>query len=128
MLEWELDFFAGLESRHVIPDHVSYVDGGVRIHIHTSSLCTLYPNVVDIDTRIMSARWSVVFFDVLANHVADYALARGDCEQRSAILGSCIKEIKKSPLLEEHQVELPANLGLVCHPSIICCLTLSHFW
>jgi len=73
-------------------------------------LCTLNSNVVDIDTHVMSARWLVVFFDVLACHVMDYTLARGDSEQCSAIFGSCIKEIKKSPLLEEHQVELPANL------------------
>ena len=73
-------------------------------------LCTLNPNIINIDTHVMSAHWLVVFFDVLACHVVDYTLARSDSEQRSAILGSCIKEIKKSPLLEEHQVELPANL------------------
>jgi hypothetical protein len=58
----------------------------------------------------MSTHLSVIFFDVMASHVVDYALVRGDCEQRSAILGSCIKEMKKSALLEVHEVQLPANL------------------
>ena len=61
----------------------------------------------------MPAHWSKVFFDILANHVMDYAHARGDIGQRTAILGTCVEEIKNSPLLKEHQVELPADLQLV---------------
>ena len=116
----------GLELCVTIPDHMLYVD--IRVWIHMPSFCTLNPNIVDVDTHVMSTHWSDIFFDILACHVVDYALAHGDSKQCSAILGSCIKEIKKSPLLEEHQVELSTNLQLVCHPSILCGLTLSHFW
>ena len=119
---------ADLESRHAIPDHVSYVDRVIDRRFTRALLSTLCPNIVNINAHIMSAHWSLVFFDVLAGHVMDYALAHGDCEHRSAILGSCIKEIQKSPLLEEHEVELPSNLRLVGHSGILCCLTLSHFW
>ena len=60
-------------------------------------LCILNPNVVNVNTHIMSTHWSVIFFDILACHVMDYALAWSDSEQCSAILHSCIKEIKKVP-------------------------------
>ena len=105
-----------------------YVDRVIDCRFTCPLLSTLRPNIININTHIMSAHWLVIFFDVLAGHVMDYALAHGDCEHSSAILGSCIKEIQKSPLLEEHEVELPSNLRLVGHSGILCCLTLSHFW
>ena len=65
---------ADLESHHMIPNHMSYIDRVINHRFTHPLLSTLCPNIININTHIMSAYWLVIFFDVLAGHVMDYAL------------------------------------------------------
>lgn len=58
----------------------------------------------------MSIDWSVIFSEILNNHVDGYMAARGVPADRAQILKDCAKEIEESPLQKREAIELPENL------------------
>jgi hypothetical protein len=63
----------------------------------------------------MSAHWSVIFFETLAEYAQQYIEACGDQAARVQILKDCQEDIAKSPVHKKQDIELPRDL---CQVSI----------
>lgn len=78
--------------------------------LHFSPLTlTDYLNI----STIMTTNWSVLFHKTLAKYVWQYIRAHGDPAARAQVLSDCQKDIRKSPLHDELDIDLPDDLRWV---------------
>jgi hypothetical protein len=61
----------------------------------------------------MSTEWNVVFYETLAEYLNPYKNARGDSAARARIIENCAEEISNSSVVDEENIDLPADLSQV---------------